>query len=246
MRIETYELDANSSIDVLKNACLSATKNSKPVAVLVKKNTFTDYQRKTNVDQSFEMSREDAIKIIAEKANKFNYSIVSTTGVASRELFEYREHNKQTHANDFLTVGGMGHAAQIALGLGMFSKRKNILCLDGDGAFLMHMGSNVEAGIRSIEKFKHILINNRCHDSVGGQPTRAGEIELMQVAKAFGYKVFTSCNSKHDLEDRIDEFLACKECAFLEINVKSGFRSNLGRPTTTPAENKILFMQTMK
>ena len=94
MRIETYELDANSSIDVLKNACLSATKNSKPVAVLVKKNTFTDYQRKTNVDQSFEMSREDAIKIIAEKANKFNYSIVSTTGVASRERYKY---NKQTH-----------------------------------------------------------------------------------------------------------------------------------------------------
>ena len=52
------------------------------------------------------------------------------------------------------------------------------------------------------EKFKHILINNRCHDSVGDN-SRAGEIELMQVAKAFGYKVFTSCNSKHDLEDRI-------------------------------------------
>lgn len=245
MGIETFILDQESSLEVLKNACVSAKKNKQPVAILVKKGTFSEYKPKKNISSKLSMSREDAIKIIAKEAQKFNYSIVSTTGVTSRELFEYRASKNLGHSKDFLTVGGMGHASQIALGVGMHSK-KNVLCIDGDGAFLMHTGSIAEIGLRSLKKFKHIVINNMCHDSVGGQPTRAGEINLNKIASSFGYNVLPSCNSENDLKDTIYEFLKSDECCFMEVIVKPGFRKDLGRPTTSPEENKICFMQSIQ
>ena len=246
MDIKTYILDQNSSLDVIKDACNSAKNNKKPVAILVKKNTFAEYKPIKNLKSDLSMSREDIIKIVAKSADKFKYSIVSTTGVSSRELFEYRADNNLGHSKDFLTVGGMGHASQIALGIGMFAKDKNILCLDGDGAYLMHTGANAEIGVRSIKKFKHIVINNKCHDSVGGQPTRAGKIDLNKIASSFGYKVYPTCKTENELIDVIDKFLKSDECSFMEIQAKPGFRKDLGRPTTTPEENKICFMQSIQ
>jgi phosphonopyruvate decarboxylase len=246
MDIETYILDKNSSLDVIKDACNCAKDNKKPVAILVKKNTFGEYNSVKNLESDLTMTREEIIKIVAKSADNFDYSIVSTTGVSSRELFEYRADNNLGHSKDFLTVGGMGHASQIALGIGMFAKDKNILCLDGDGAYLMHTGSNAEIGVRSIKKLKHIVINNKCHDSVGGQPTRAGKIDLNKIASSFGYKVYPSCQTENELIDVIDEFLASDDCSFMEIYAKPGFRKDLGRPTTTPEENKICFMQSIQ
>tara|TARA_B100000963_G_C22638169_1_gene678760 strand:- start:4865 stop:5989 length:1125 start_codon:yes stop_codon:yes gene_type:complete len=245
MGIETFILHKDSSLDILKNACISAKKNKRPVALLVKKSTFSEYKPIKNNASELSMSREDAIKVIAKSAEKYDYSIVSTTGVASRELFEYRANENLGHSKDFLTVGGMGHASQIALGVGMFSN-KNILCIDGDGAFLMHTGSIAEIGTRSLKKFKHIVINNKCHDSVGGQPTRAGEIDINQIAASFGYNVFPSCKSESDLKNTIETFLESDKCCFIEILVKPGFRKDLGRPTTSPEENKICFMQSIQ
>ncbi|MDC1325991.1 phosphonopyruvate decarboxylase [Gammaproteobacteria bacterium] len=246
MQIETFTLDKNSSLDIINSACISAKINTKPVAILVKQNTFSEYKSTKQPPIDLLMTREDIIKVVARSADNYNYSIVSTTGVTSRELFEYRADNNLGHANDFLTVGGMGHASQIALGLGMFAKNKNILCLDGDGAFLMHTGSIAEIGARSVKGFKHIVINNGCHDSVGGQPTRAGNIDLNKIASSFGYKVFPSCSSESELKNNIDEFLSSEDCSFLEIKAKPGFRKELGRPTTTPLENKICFMQSIQ
>lgn len=246
MQIKTFILDKDSSLKVLKEASNFAQNNKRPVAILVKKGTFSDYKTTKNNSSALPMTRENAIQIIAKSAETLDYSIVSTTGVASRELFEFRANNKQGHSKDFLTVGGMGHASQIALGLAMFSKNKNILCLDGDGAFLMHTGSCAEIGSRSIKNLKHIVINNKCHDSVGGQPTRAGNIELDKIASSFGYKIFPMCKTQDELKNLIHEFLSSKECSFLEIQVKPGFRSNLGRPTTTPEENKRCFMQSIQ
>lgn len=246
MQIKTFIFDEFSSLNLLENACSAAKKNKKPVAILVKKNTFSEYRPKKKPSNNLLMSREEIIKIIAKSAQENDYFIVSTTGVASRELFEYRAENNLSHSHDFLTVGGMGHASQIALGLGMFASNKNILCLDGDGAFLMHTGSIAEIGSRSIKRFKHIVINNGCHDSVGGQPTRADNIDLEKIASSFGYKVFPSCKSKDALIETLEKFMSSQDCSFLEIKANPGFRSNLGRPTTSPEENKVCFMQSIQ
>ena len=245
MEIKTILIDKNSHIETIIEACNLAKNELRPVALLVKKNTFSKYQsNNSNKLKQFPL-RERIINIIAAEAEKYSYSIVSTTGVTSRELFEYRSQNLLDHSNDFLTVGGMGHASQIALGLAMFNK-KNILCLDGDGAFLMHMGAAAEIGVRGLKNFKHILINNECHDSVGGQPTRSGCIDLSQVASSLGYRVFKSCNSIKELENCIEDFLICNECSFMEIKSSPGFRKDLGRPTSSPKENKICFMESLQ
>jgi phosphonopyruvate decarboxylase len=246
MNIKTFILDGNSSLEILNKACAVARKRSKPVAILVKKNTFSKYVQKNPKKSEIEMTREDIIKVIADLAERYNYFIVSTTGVASRELFEHRVNNNMSHSNDFLTVGGMGHASQIALGLSMHSQNKNILCMDGDGAFLMHAGSVAEIGVRSIDNFKHIVINNECHDSVGGQPTRAGEIDLNQTAKSFGYNVFPSCKTMKELENSVHKFFSSSECSFMEIIARPGFRNDLGRPTSSPIENKKCFMHSIQ
>lgn len=246
MHIETFILDQNSSLEILRKAYDAAKNHSKPVAVLIKKNTFSEYKSMEKLESKLSMSREDIIKIIAKSAATYDFSIVSTTGVSSRELFEYRADNNLGHSKDFLTVGGMGHASQIALGIGMFAKSKNILCLDGDGAYLMHTGSNAEIGARSLKNFKHIVINNKCHDSVGGQPTRGGEIDMNKIALSFGYKVYPTCKTEGELKDVLDEFLKSNECSFIEIQAKPGFRKDLGRPTTSPEENKICFMQSIQ
>jgi phosphonopyruvate decarboxylase len=246
MNIKTFILDKNSSLDIIKNACIHAKKNMTPTAILIKKDTFLAYKSKQQKNSKQLMTREEIIKIIAQKAEKYEYHIISTTGVASRELFEHRAANNLSHDSDFLTVGGMGHASQIALGIGMFAEEKNILCIDGDGAFLMHTGGNAEIAARSVKKFKHIVINNGCHDSVGGQPTRANEIDLEKIAYAFGYNVFPSSSTKIELIDVIDKFFTSKKCSFLEIKAKPGFRKDLGRPTSSPAENKICFMQSIQ
>jgi len=246
MEIETFIFDQNSSLEILKKACDTAKNGSKPVAILVKKGTFSEhiplFKRKSHLP----MAREDIIKIVATVAAEQNYSIVSTTGVTSRELFEHRANNNMSHSNDFLTVGGMGHASQIALGLGMFSQNRKILCLDGDGAFLMHTGSAAEIGVRGLKNFKHIVINNECHDSVGGQPTRAGKIDLNKIASSFGYNVFPLCESEEQLQLLIHKFMLCEDCCFMEIKAKPGFRKDLGRPTLSPTENKICFMQSFQ
>jgi phosphonopyruvate decarboxylase len=246
MELETLILDQNSSLDIINKAVDIANKNSKPVVILVKKNTFSEYTSKIIRKSSSTMTREDIIEVIAFGAKQYDHSIVSTTGVASRELFEYRVNNNMSHSNDFLTVGGMGHASQIALGLAMFSQDKNILCLDGDGAFLMHAGSVAEIGVRGLKNLKHIVINNECHDSVGGQPTRAGQINISQIATSFGYKVFPTCETMEQLNNSVDKFLSCRDCCFMEIKAMPGFRKNLGRPTSSPTENKICFMQSLQ
>ena len=244
--IETFVLDKDSPLSIIIKACRSAKLNSRPVAILVKKDTFLKYETKKVVLKKNLDTRENALKLIVDAANKFDYSLVSTTGVTSRELFEYRASNDQSHSRDFLTVGGMGHASQIAFGISLFASKKKILCIDGDGAFLMHTGGIAEISARNPKNFKHIVINNGCHDSVGGQPTSAKNLDLTNVASAFGYTTFKICYSLKDLEITLPKFLSYSSLAFLEIKVNPGFRKNLGRPTTTPIENKKCFMESLQ
>lgn len=187
------------------------------------------------------MRREEAIARVLERLGS-EQVVVSTTGMPSREVYEYRAGQGHGHQNDFLTVGAMGHASQIALGIAM-NQGRPVCCLDGDGATLMHMGSLAIAGQHAPANFRHIVLNNAAHDSVGGQPTVAGRISLAQIARSCGYKAVWTVESAPELSRALDAFLAHKGPVLLEIRVQTGARADLGRPKTSPAQNKLHFMR---
>ena len=185
--------------------------------------------------------REQPIKIVVDSLHKTDI-VVSTTGVASRELFEYREKLNVGHEKDFLTVGGMGHTSQIALGIALQKQDRQVYCLDGDGSLIMHMGSLAINASMKCKNFKHIIFNNSAHDSVGGQPTVGGQIDMKSIAINVGYKWGRIVVEKDEIKSALSEMTEIDGPALLEIQVKKGFRKDLGRPTTTPIQNKEAFM----
>ena len=240
-------LNGNFKSDLLKtNSALKiAKKNQEPVFLIVKKNTFEKIIEPKK-DQSNLISREEAIDLITSVFKK-NIKIISSTGMISRELYENRKKQNDKSFNDFLTVGSMGHASQIALGISLNSKKK-IICLDGDGAFLMHMGGVSTIGDLKIKNYLHIVLNNFSHDSVGGQPTSAKTTSLSNIAKACGYKnIIGPLKSKTQIIKKLNYILKKKTGpSFVEILVKKGFRKNLGRPKEKPIENKNNFFKNLK
>ncbi len=215
-----------------------------PVAIVVSKNTFEPYKLLDDKVSEYTLTREEAISFVLDKLSSDDI-VVSTTGKPSREVYEYRVHNKEGHQNDFLTVGSMGHTSQIALGIAMNSKRK-VFCLDGDGSVIMHMGSLGVIGSNAPDNFKHIILNNGAHDSVGGQPTIGFDISIPAIAKECGYKKVFSASSIEELSNRFQEFLDASGPSLFEIKVKKGARKDLGRPKSTPVENKTELMKLLK
>ncbi|MDR3593940.1 phosphonopyruvate decarboxylase [Clostridium sp.] len=226
----------------VKKSYIYMKEKNEPYALVIKKDTFSEYKLKNKLDSNFEMTREEAIEILISKI-KEDSLIVSTTGMASRELFEIREKYKQDHSRDFLTVGSMGHASQIALTIALNKKDKEVYCIDGDGALLMHLGGLAIIGSLEPNNFRHILINNGAHDSVGGQDTVGFKVDMIAITKACGYKNCYSCSSREELIDLLEKINDVEGPVFLEIKVKKGARKDLGRPTTTPVENKNAFMK---
>jgi len=227
---------------VLASAVQSAQTNGGVHALVVKKESFDSYQILEQPRKDFGWNREDAIQAIVDQLDARDI-VVATTGMASRELFEYRVAKQHGHERDFLTVGGMGHASQIALGIASQKPERRVICIDGDGAALMHLGSMAINGMSGLDNFKHIIINNGAHDSVGGQPTVALDIGLSKIAEACGYQVVTRCNSVTLIKPSLNELLAANGPVVLEIQVNKGSRKGLGRPTSTPQQNKQAFMQ---
>jgi phosphonopyruvate decarboxylase len=189
-----------------------------------------------------ELSREEAIEQIVRRLSAEDL-IVSTTGMTSRELYEIRERLGQGHDRDFLTVGSMGHSSQIALGISLASPGRDVYCIDGDGAAILHMGSLAICGTRGPENFRHIVINNEAHDSVGGQPTAAGRIDIPAIAVGCGYKLAMSALSAGELEGKMSRLIREAGPSLLEVKVRRGARKDLGRPAGGPQENKKAFME---
>ncbi len=241
IRYSIIDKDTDKSNDIVKKGLDHIRKTNEPYALVFRKGTFEEYNPSFNKEKEiYELSREDALKCIMETIK--DEIIVSTTGKLSRELFEYRENNGMGHEKDFLTVGSMGHCSQIALGIAMNKRSRDVYCLDGDGAFIMHMGGVAIIGTSDVENYKHIVFNNGSHDSVGGQKTKGFEIDITGIAKYSGYKKVFYADTKDKLVSKINELKRCKGPAILEIRIKKGARKDLGRPTRTPIENKEDFM----
>ena len=213
-----------------------------PVALVVKKGVFEKYKLQKNEKTAYELNREGAIKLVVDQLDKSDV-VVSTTGKTSRELFEYREELGQGHGSDFLTVGSMGHAVQIALGVALARPERQVFCFDGDGAVLMQMGSLPITASLPAANLKHIVFNNGAHDSVGGQPTVGFRIDLCAIARASGYRTVLGAETSAAIRQAVGELKAATGPAFLEIRVNKGARDELGRPTTTTVENRDAFMK---
>jgi len=227
---------------IVKEILVGIQEEKRPFALLIKKGVFEDYHFRSGINYDRPLSRERAIEFVVDSLGDSDI-IVSTTGVASRELFEYREKMMINHDRDFLTVGGMGHASQIALGIALQKKNRKVYCLDGDGALIMHMGALAINASMKCKNFKHIVFNNSVHDSVGGQATVGGQIDMKSIALSAGYIWGRTVSNKAEIILALTEMASANGPAFLEIQVKKGFRKNLGRPTNTTLENKELFMR---
>jgi len=218
-----------------------ALANKEVFALVIEKDTFEDYKLQNVEENDLTMSREEAIQTVAAALGEKD-CIVSTTGMISRELFEYRAAMNQGHERDFLTVGSMGHASQIALGIALAQPERRVWCFDGDGAAIMHMGSMAIVANKAPKNYVHVVFNNGAHDSVGGQPTVGLKIDLPAVAKAVGYKAMYTVETKEYLAELLDKVKGQNGPVLLEVKVKKGNRKDLGRPTTTPIQNKEALM----
>lgn len=222
---------------------VEAMKETKEVyALVIEKDTFDTYVLQNAEQNGYTMTREEAIGLVASSMDKCD-AAVGTTGMISRELFEYRESAGEGHERDFLTVGAMGHASQIALGIALMKPERKVWCFDGDGASIMHMGSMAIVSSKSPKNYVHVIFNNGAHDSVGGQPTVGLKIDFPMIAKALGYKSVLSVNSRSALEEILPSIKECEGPVLLEVKVKKGNRKDLGRPTTTPVQNKKALME---
>ena len=213
------------ALDAARAQARLAIAESRPVALVVRKGLFADYALRNKRPDIAALRREEAIQTILEGAGR-EAVVVSTTGMISREVYEIRERLGQDHSRDFLTVGSMGHALMIALGIAKAQPARPVFCLDGDGASLMHLGNLAIAGQSGCANLTHIVFNNAAHDSVGGQPTVGGCVNFPEIARHCGYN-------------------RPGAPTFREIRVAKGARKDLGRPKEPPQVNKGLFMETL-
>lgn len=239
---------SNDEADALlqiKDVIGTTLAQSRPHAIVIRKGTFGKYKLAGQTKNDYPLSREEALKRVVDSLGEQDIT-VSTTGKLSRELFEYREEKGQGHERDFLTVGSMGHSSSIALGIALEKKDRLVYCLDGDGAFIMHMGAISNIAALAPANFKHIVFNNGSHESVGGQPTLGFNIDITTIAIGCGYRAVFEASDEESLHWAMQQLKEIKGPALLEVKVRIDSRDDLGRPTTTPIENKEAYMRFLK
>lgn len=233
---ETTEEEAAEAMQAFRDVLAQG----KSVAFVIRKGALT-YEKKAVYHNGNTMRREDIIRHIVAVSG--DDPVISTTGKASRELYEIREANGQGHHFDFLTVGSMGHSSSIALGVAVNKPAAKIWCIDGDGAALMHMGAMAVIGANSPENMVHIMINNGAHETVGGMPTVAGELDLPGIAAACGYPYAVCVDNFEDLDRELTEAKKRNALSLIEVKSAIGAREDLGRPKSTAKDNKQKFME---
>lgn len=237
---ETTEKELETALDGWRNGSLM---NGESFALLIKKGAL-EAKEKMEYKNEYTLIRENVIKIITRFSK--NDPIVSTTGKASRELFEVRENGQQTHAGDFLTVGSMGHSSSIALAVALSKPQKRVWCIDGDGAVIMHMGSMAVIGGANPQNLIHIVINNNAHETVGGMPTAAKGIDICKIALACGYQYAQRAETEDELTTLLETAVSRQGLQLIEVMTAIGSRADLGRPTITPGDSKNKFMEYIK
>jgi phosphonopyruvate decarboxylase len=234
----------NEAKVIIEESLTYIKNNNCPFAFVIRKDTFETYKLRNQIKTDFEMTREDAIKIIVSSLEEEDI-IVSTTGKTSRELYEYRIELGHGHEKDFLTVGSMGHSSQIALGIALQVPLKKVYCFDGDGSVIMHTGSLGIIGAASPSNFIHIVFNNGSHDSVGGQPTIGFDLDFNKLSEVFNYNYCRKATTINELQREIKNIKHTDGPSLLEVTINKGAREELGRPISSPIQNKEVFMRNL-
>ncbi|EGR32004.1 phosphonopyruvate decarboxylase, putative [Ichthyophthirius multifiliis] len=243
MKFNSIILSKDEFQTEIKKGYNLALQNQEPVFLVITKDYFQQYEviNKNRIQlNKYELNREQALEVILQNIHEGIF--VGTTGFLSRELCELREKLGQNSNMDFFTVGSMGYASSIALGIALNSQNKNVYCFDGDGAAIMHMGSMCIIGQSKANNLVHFIFNNECHDSVGQQPTCANEISFPQIAKGAGYEEVYQVQGKTELINVIN-LIQIKQKKYtkpvlIEIKINPGARPNLGRPKQSTIQNK--------
>lgn len=245
MELDYAILDEQSWKHQLDSALEQTIKQEKPYVLVIPKKLFDDYKTPGSTGKdagNHMMTREQALEIIAGHASP-QAVFVSTTGKTSRELFEIRERRGQSHGSDFYTVGSMGCASSIGFGVGAAVPGKIVYILDGDGAALMQMGTMATIGHYKNPGLKHIIFDNNAHESTGGQPTVSDTVDFPAVGKACGYETVIEINGEEALKSCLSQLETNGKLSLVIVKVKKGSRPDLGRPTTTPKENRDAFIR---
>lgn len=246
MDVAYHIISAESTKDEIDEAMSSFRElldAGKDVAFVVRKNALT-YDGKVSYKNDNIMKREEIIEHITDVSG--DDIIVSTTGKASRELFEIRANAGETHARDFLTVGSMGHTSSIAMEIAVQKPDRKVWCIDGDGAALMHMGAMAVIGASKPHNLIHIVINNGAHESVGGPPTVANYISIAKIAVECGYLNVVCVKNLEEFDDAIRAAKVQNQLCLIEAKCAIGARNDLGRPTITTNQNLQEFMEYIK
>jgi len=228
LKIDYCVLRKEKDFAKLKTIIKKANLKKTTVACLIEKGTLRTKKIKKKIFNKKFIYRSEFIKFFLNLIPK-NSKIVSTTGYTSRELMEIRRKMKSQNGKDFYMVGGMGHASSVAMGYALHSKKK-VFCLDGDGSILMHLGALRTAGYLKNDNFKHILLNNNSHESVGGQTTTARDIDFRKLSKSIGYKHYFKINNKNKIKLKINEFIKTRGTSLLEVKINNGTLNKLSRP----------------
>jgi len=229
LNIKYTILRKNSDLKKFDKQIKVSKKDNTIVACLIEQGTF--YKEKTNKKEKalYNLDKEFFLKNLLDII-KSKTKIISSTGYNSRELFYLKNKHKIKKGNDFYMVGGMGHTTSVALGYSLSTKKK-VVCIDGDGSLLMHLGSLKTTGTFAKKNFKYILLNNNSHDSVGGQKTYANQINFNKLSKSIGFKKFYLIKDKKNLKKKLENFISSDELNFLEARVSNSKIKNLPRPT---------------
>ena len=209
--------------------------------MLVKKNTFDVNKYRINNENKKLLLREELLEVLVNLLPN-NSTVISTTGILSRELNEILK-KKKKKINNLMCVGGMGHAISVASGIAINTKKK-VFCFDGDGALTMHMGSLTTSALQN--NLVHILFNNNAHESVGGQKTSAEHVKFHKLASTLGYKIVKYCKNKIELKKAISKGVTSNKSFFIEILCKNGHRENISRPKEKMQSLKKEFIKNLK
>lgn len=232
-------LGADSDVEaVVRDLVGQARGTSAPVALVVQADAFTPV---VPSGRSEGLAREAALSLILDGLRDGDL-VVATTGKTSRELFELRKLRGEVNV-DFLTVGSMGHASAIALGVALATPARRVFCLDGDGAALMHMGNLPTIAAARPANLVHVVLANQAHESVGGQPTAAPELDFSRLGAAVGYASSIRTTGAAGFAEAWERLDGSDGPVLWEVLIAVGSRADLGRPTQTPAENKRAFMR---
>lgn len=228
LNIKYIVLRSNLDLKKFDKIIKNAKKNNSIVACLIEQGILRGSKLIKKKKDYYKLGKEFFLKTLLENLNS-KTKIVSSTGYNSREIIYLRNKYKLKKASDFYMVGGMGHTSSVALGYSLSSK-KQILCIDGDGSLLMHLGSIKTAGTFANKNLKYILLNNNTHDSVGGQTTYSSGTDFKKLSESLGFKKYYSIKYKRNIKKTLKDFLSQNKLSFLEAKISNNKIKNLPRP----------------